>query len=259
MGRGIANQLARGDDWVVRELRNLKEKIRRLESGRSILNNASINKGGIQIVKGGSLRVIDVEGVETARIGALPSPALDKADGTPQPGVLLRREDGSTALFLGDLTPTVAPFKQSLQLFDRLGNVIFADDTDGGVGLARPYVPAGVFADITAPSATTNSASFVGLQWADSYMQHPKVTCSMLVQTSAGTASQVRLTVGGVQIGVPLAIAAASFGQFTIPPSTWPAGSYVHEGRVTVQLEARVTSGTGTVGVRALGFWGVQT
>lgn len=258
--RGIANNIPRGSDWIVREIKALKEDIRSLKSGRKILNNAAIDQGGIQIIKGGSLKVVDTDGIEIARIGALPSPAFDKADGTPQPGLRLLREDGSTALFLGDLNPGVPPFQQSLQLIDRGGNVVFADDTNGGgVGLARPYVPAGVFEDITAPAATTNSAAFVGLQWADSFQQHPKVTASILVQTSAGTAGQVRLTVGGVQIGSALSVPAASFGQFTIPASAWPVGSYAFLQRVTVQIEGRVTAGTGTIGVRGLGLWGVQT
>ena len=207
----------------------------------------------------GSVTVKDSEtGGTIAVIGALPS-AYNRADGSAQPGVVFYREDGSLAAVLADLNPTTPPYKQSWQNIDRSNNIIFADDTNGGVGLARPYLPAGTFQSISPPTDTTTSGTFTGLAWADVYQQHPKITASVLVQTSAGTTGNVRMTVGGVQVCSTLSVGAGVFQQYTLGAGGWPTGTYAFEQRVTVQLEACVTGGTGSIGVRALGLWGVQS
>ena len=71
------------------------------------------------------------------------------------------------------------------------------------------------------------------------------------------TAGQVRMTVGGVQVGATLTVPGNTFAQMTIPAAAWP--SWAWEQRVTVQLEAKVTSGSGSIGLRGMGLWGVQS
>jgi hypothetical protein len=250
-------------DAMAQRVKELEDRIRRLETARS--GNAMTVDGppGITISNGGGIRIED-GGTFQLRTPAdhkvLFAGTIEIPDGSGRTQQIFQvnRDDGSPAFVLADLGTTPGhPHMQALVWIDRAGNVIFADDTDGGAGLARPYLPAGVFAEITPPTVTTSSGSYQAMHWADCFEQNPKVTASVLVQTSAGTAGQIRLTTGPDQIGSVVSIPAGSFGQFTIPAAPWP--NFIYEARVTVQLEARVTSGPGTIGVRPLSIWGVQT
>lgn len=214
------------------------------------------NGGGLTINDGGSLNMTTSTGtiVLSGRRRDIPD-----GSGRVQQGFTLARDDGTVAFYVLDLG--IVPghtHQQSWALLDRAGNVIVAEDTVSGHGIATPYIPAGFFADITPPTATTTSTLFTAMQWADSYQQHPKLTASVLVLTPAGTTGQIRMTVGGSQIGSTVTVPSGTNGQLTIPAGAWP-GTFVFGQRLTVQLEARVTGGTGSIGVRALGLWGVQT
>lgn len=250
--------IPRSFDDLVSIIKDLQRRLRNLETANP-LQAGQIGQGGITATNGGAFSVIDTDGHTVAIIGALP-PAFNRSDGSAQPGTIYYREDGTIAAALADLNPLTPPYKQAWQNVDRSNNVIFADDTNSGFGLARPYIPAGTFVSISVPTDTTTSTSFTGLAWADVFQQHPKITASVLVQTSAGTTGEVRMTiVGGPQVCSTLTVAAGIFGQVTLQPGAWPAGTYAFDQRITMQLEARVTGGTGSIGVRALGLWGVQT
>lgn len=212
--------------------------------------------GGVNILGGGSFSLIDPATGHTVVYLGIAS--IPDGSGRTQMVAYFTRDDGTAALQLAD--DGTAPghaHQQALQWFDRSGNITFSDDTVSGVGVGSPYTPEGVFNDITGPTNTTTSASFVAMQWADCYQQHPKVTAGVLVQTPSGTAGQIRLTIGGSQIGSVVAVPSASFGEMVIAPGAWPGGSFAFQQRVVVQLEARVVSGAGAIGVRGLGLWGV--
>jgi hypothetical protein len=171
----------------------------------------------------------------------------------------IARDDGTTALALGDYGTTPGhTHHQALTMLDRAGNTIFAEDTVSGFGIANPYIPLGTFVDITPPAATTTSTSFVALQWGDIIQQHARLSVSLLAQTSAGTTGEIRLTIGGVQVGI-VSIPAGAFGQYAIGPVAWPSGTFNWLSHGTAQLEGRRTGGTGSIGVRCLGAWGVQS
>jgi hypothetical protein len=208
--------------------------------------------GGVTIAGGGKVQVIDPDTRNTVAYVGSADMQSTSADGHETQMVsLLFRDDGSPALQLADLNAVANhDHKQALQWPDMSSRVIFADDTASGSGIANPYFAEGTLAEISPPAATTTSASFTALRWADSYTQHPKVTANVLVQTAAGTTGEIRLTVNGVLIGTALAIPANSFSNFIIPASAWPSSQYAFESRVIVQLEARRTAGTGTIGVR---------
>jgi hypothetical protein len=89
--------------------------------------------------------------------------------------------------------------------------------------------------------------------------QHPQVRAAVICQTPAGTVGSIRLTVGGVQIGSAVTVPSATFATMVIGPAPWPDGTWIHESFQTVQLEGKVTSGAGALGVRGLSLWGVQT
>ena len=206
----------------------------------------------------GSITVKDSEtGTTIAVIGALPS-AYNRADGSAQPGLLYYREDGSLAAALADLNPTTPPYKQALQLFDRSGNNIVSDDTNGGVGLARPH--------LTGPQLTdTNTARWPGTAnttWttiANAYfeIQQPRLSYVWEIYAPAATTGQFRLLVNGHQIGTTQTIANNAFG-------TWSEIAAVPTGTAfgsspLIELQAQVTVGTGTVIAQQLFLEGTQS
>lgn len=254
----IANIVPIRDDAgaIMRMFRQQAQDIQALQ-GAQTLNAATIDAGGCTITDGGFLRLTTAAGQVILFVG---NTAIPDGSGRTQQAFLLWRDDGSAALAMADLgTINGHTHQQALVWFDRNGDGVFADDTTSGSGIASPYTQEGTFVDITPPTNTTTSTSFVAMQWADVYQQHPKLTASVLVQTPSGTTGQIRMTVGGVQIGSTVAVPSATFQQLTIPIAAWPGGSYAFQQRVVVQLEAKVVTGAGAIGVRALSLWGVQS
>ncbi len=243
MPGGFNNIVPPGAGAIMQKFADLQRQINELRGART-LESAAISRGGISILDGGSLRVIDANGVEIARIGALPSPEYDKLDGTPQPGQIWHREDGSIALFLGDLNPHTPPFKQSLQLLDRAENVIIADDTNGGIGLAVPLLPVQSMIDTniaTWPATTAGAWTMIAESWF--VRQNPGVAFAIYTQADVGTTASFRLTVDGAVVATSPPVA----GTFAMWQGTyyWPHGwTFLSYGDIAI--EAQVTAGTGT-------------
>ncbi len=253
------NNISPGDpiSWFGRRLADLERKVRELAAAPT-LQNASISQGGIAVRNGGAVTVVDADGHTVALIGALPA-AYNRADGSPQPGVAFYREDGSVAAFLGDLSATVAPYKQAWQTFDRAGNVLSADDANSGTGISWPLLNLGGFVDIGSGTVqTTTSAAYVDLQWAASIRQHPRIAASILVRADAATTGAVQIVDGaGNVIGTPIAVAAGAFTQVTLGPVAWPTGTWqFNEGITQLRLQAQRLTGTGAVGGKVVGAWG---
>jgi hypothetical protein len=260
---GIADK-DRPDYWQ-RRLKALEDEVAKLRTAR--VGNAMVvdgspgitvqNGGGLTISDGGQLRLTTANGTVILYVGTNKIP---DGSGRSQQEFFLARDDGSSAFYVADVgTIPNHPHQQAWALLDRAGNIVMAEDTVGGVGLANPYIPLGQFVDITAPTATTTSTSFVAMQWCDAYLQHPKIRGSVLAQTPAGVTGQFRFTIGGVQIGSAVNVSAGFFGQLAFPITAWPAGQFTYEKSITLQLEGRVTGGTGALGLRTLGMWGVQS
>lgn len=221
------------------------------------LENATIGRGGITITKGGALTVKDTDGTVVGIIGALPA-VYDRVDGTPQPGVAFYREDGSLAALLGDLNATIPPYRQSFQVLDRHGHVIMADDTNGGQGVALPYLTFGTPTSNAIPTDLTTSATFTTLQSAAGYWMSAKVTGQILVYSSdASTTGQVRVTdENGTQVGATITVTANEFAWVNWGPVVIP-GNF-GDGKV-LNVQARRTGGTGTIGINAGTLIGVQS
>lgn len=200
-------------------------------------------------------------GGTTGIIGALPS-SYNRSDGSAQPGMILYREDGTTAVVLGDLSPTVAPYKQAYQVFDRSGHDIMSDDTNGGVGLARPYLPLGQFVSIGSGNmATTTSATFTDIQWCVSARQHPKAYFSLIAYSSdSATTGALQVVDQNGNVLASTTVSGSQFSQVALGPVAWPAGSWnFNEGYTTLKLQAQRTAGTGNIGGVVISAWGQQT
>lgn len=231
----------------------LARRIRELEARQDRLDAAIKGLGltidpttdSLVVSSGRAIQVTDGSGHVVAQIGT--QPGFEFTGGAPQAGVSFYREDGTLAVFLGDATPTVLPVKQSFQIFDRAGNVVVADDTNGGKGLANPYVGGGVvFADTnTARWPQTTSASFIDVATGWYRVQNPRLSWDFSLVTDAATAGQARLLIAGTQVSTTQTVG-TSFTDWFGSRVALPAGVNIGD-IVSVQLQLRRTSGTGIV------------
>lgn len=218
-----------------------------LRSG--LLRNASISEGGLTI-RGGFLRLV-AGAVDLFYVGPV---APNKADGTAQQGWIVRRADGTNVLFLRDAIPTDAggALQQALNWYDRTGNVVLADDTNGGVGLARPWLSGGFgrtrFTDFGVGST---SATFETLWDQRISKQQPRleVAYRASMDTSA-TTGETRVLVNGVQLGTTQAETFSVATHFIGPLAV--AGNHMDD--LLVEIQGRRTSTTGTLKVEPL-YW----
>lgn len=239
--------------WINRELTDLRRMIDEIRNAIR-LEAATIADGGLT-VDGGFVKVLDLNGVTQFLFGPI-SPNLD--DGTPQRGWIVRRADATIVLALFDASPGdggPATYRQALNWFDRAGNVVMADDTDGGVGLARPYLPWTFTND--GDNRTTTSGAFVTLHTFAGYRQHPRMTIGLSAFASDGsTAGEVQIVSGVDVLAGPTTIPTGG----SIAPEytfTLPAGSHMQLDYIDIQ--ARRTAGSGDITVRPFYQHGTQT
>lgn len=237
------------DTELLEEFRKLKSRLERLErTPRAI--SASIDTGTFTVVSPDT-------GLVVALFGQLPS-LYNRIDGTPQSGIILYREDGTMAAILADLNPLVPPFKQSWQVLDRNNHVIFADDTNSGVGMALPWLPWSGFQSNSPPTDTTTSGTFVTVQTTVGYKINARIQMQLLIRSdSVGTTGEVQVVDQSSNvIDAIIAVPSASFFYMQLGPTPL-AGGYLDP--ISLFVQARRTAGTGTIGVRGIYVMGLQS
>lgn len=252
------NNVAPGDPMTAmsRRIADLERTVRELAAAPA-LQNATIAQGGIQITNGGSVKVIDTGGNVTAQMGALPA-QYNRSDGTPQPGLRFCRPDGTIALFIGDLSPTVPPYNAAFQVSDRAGRIVLADDTNSGHGLAAPHIDAGGMYDTNALKwpATTN-ATFTTIAFKYYEVQNARVTWQIQMYADAGITAQYRLLMSGAQAGTTQTIPAGTITNWSTDANL-PAGVTVGS-VVLVELQALSSATSGSARAQCLRFSGQQS
>lgn len=206
----------------------------------------SSQTGGRYTIRGGALVVEAADGDPSVYFGAV-APTLP--DGTFQPGFIMWREDGTIAAAMYDPSPQPAgpgDYKQFLAIYDRAGNILFSDDTDSGQGIARPYLAYAFYSGrFTDTPSVTSSGTFETLWQAVGYKQNPRLFVGASSLADSGITGEVRVLVNGTQLGTTQAVTASpvahSFGPAAIPGS--------HMSSLTIQIQARVTAGTGNLRV----------
>lgn len=258
MAGGYSHQ-PQGIDALIAQLQALQRQINGLQRQINALGiRIDPETNALLIDSGRGVQVIDDDGHAVTIIGALPT-EFNRSDGSRQPGVAFYREDGTLAGLLGDLNPTVPPYKQAWQIFDRANNVVMADDTNGGKGLANPYVGGGVvLADTdTARWPQTTSGSFIDIASGWYRVQNPRLSWDINMVCDPATAGEVKLLVGGTQVSTTQ-IVGTSFIDWFGDRVALPAGVGIGN-IVAVRLQARRTSGTGSVYAIAQRFEGDQS
>lgn len=218
------------------------------------LRNASITQGGLTISNGGTLKLRSADDVDTFYVGPV-TPAL--WDGSSQPGLLMRRNDGTLVLSLYDAFPTPGGYSQALAWWDRSSNTIIADDTNSGQGIARPYIGGGFgrarYADM---SVSTTSSTFETVWETRLYKQQPQLEVGFkATMDTTATTGEVRVLVNGTQIG-PVKTQAFSIATQVVGPAPVQGA---HMDYLTVEIQARRTSATGACRVEALYWTGRQS
>lgn len=207
------------------------------------LRNAVITQGGLTI-KGGLLRMLSAVtgGTSTFYVGPV-SPNLP--DGSYQPSVIIRRNDGTVALLLWDPRPDLDGYNQFLGWYDRSGNAVITDDTQSGQGIGRPYLPG-----VGYPAQARHWPSGGAGGWEALYrVRHNKQQPRLAVQAwgscdTAGTTGELRVMVDGVQLGATQSVTSGAVTEFVFGP-TAVAGSFGQ--LLNVELQVQRTAGTGLV------------
>jgi len=232
------------------DLKALRREFNEFRAARR-LESAAIGAGGLTIRDGGRLAVTTPAGQDVLYIGRIdPS----HPDGSPQQGIIARREDGTVAL---SIWTGAGSGVQPLVVWDHLGHGIVAEDLVAG-GLAAPYLAAdGWFGAVEQPTFTTTSGTFSTVTHLPYIKQHPRVTAYYLVRASDGaTSGEIRLVDdSGTQIGSTVTVGLGAFFYGSITGSL--AGSHMSE--QYLHWQARTTAGAGTIGVKGLSTYGVQS
>lgn len=238
---------------------DLIDRIRKLErmvedlSGRLNIRPAlnTIVGGSMTIKDGGTLLVEDSDGTDVFRLGQI----APDVDGQPQQALIIRRMDGSLALTIWT-SATSGP--QVVTLYDKNSHGIFADDINSsGGGLANPWLPYNVAQPIARDGwGSTTSASYVAVLRTVTPLMQPKIYVQVVQGPASGgtAAGQLKVMVGGVQM-VEGSVGGNIDGVFDIP-------SWAYAGTpqaTTIEVQAKVTSGTGALQVSMRSCYGRQS
>lgn len=182
----------------------------------------------------------------------------DQGPGLGRGYVFRRGEGGEPAFYLGNNQATGTQF---WALADNSANIIMSDDAQSSQGLARPYIPYMAVSAIDSAqstlSVTTTSATFVKAFEFHGPKQHPRIDVQYLLNVPAGLTAQIQLvdtTSTALVIAGPVT---ASFG-FGIAGLVGPVVG-AHMDDIDVELQFRVASGAGTIGITVLHSLGVQS
>lgn len=239
--RGRYNNHEEND--LVSILRDLVRRIEDLERGSGI-GNTSIDSGDLTIGSG------------SLTVGSVPSvyfgPMVFGPDNAS--GWIYRRGDGSIAF---TITGT-AHDNQQWELQDSAGNVIVGDDILD-IGLARPYIHFNFVEHAnTVPSITTTSGTFVPLGTGRFVKQHPYVTVEVLCRASDGsTSGEVQLynTATATSLGTAT-IALGDYSVKTLGPFAMVGTLFSYQ---ELEVQARRTAGAGSIGIRVMNAYGVES
>ncbi|MEV7089907.1 hypothetical protein AB0O07_29160 [Streptomyces sp. NPDC093085] len=241
---------------------DLLDRIRTLERQvRDLMGSANtrpamnrITSGDVVIGDGGRLRVRTGDGDDLLYLGRVQP---DRADETPQQGLLVRRDDGSLALTVWTGAPDTLPV-QAVQILDRKGHVVVADDAVRQ-GLARPYVPYPLPQPVAAERwESTGATGWTTLHRGAGLVQHARVHCRIATETTGGEA-EVRLLANGVPV-----VPAGSEGPVRLVAGARDVAftevlNVAYDTAVTFEVQAHVLTTGATVRCRPLALYGVES
>lgn len=222
-------------------MRRLDEMERRLSEGSAAraAESTTIGQGGLVVKSGGEFSVMH----ETTNAWVMHTGkgASDKYF------VTLRRDDGSVVLEVS----TTPSGDQFCTLRDRANRILYADDANSGVGMARPWLPVVMYCKVGMAAGVFNYVNFTASGTEQQIWEgrvplvsHPWIAVDGIWGQASGTnTTTYRLkVVGGATLGswsVGGGLANDVRGPYNIQP-------YIEQNWLPIQLTAQST-GTGLV------------
>lgn len=237
---------------LIDRIRALERQVQDL-TGRVNIRPAlnTIVGGSVTIKGGGSLLVEDSDGTDVFSIGRI----LPDVDGEQQQATVIRRMDGSLALTVWT-TATSGP--QVITMYDKNSHGIVADDINSvGGGLAIPWLPYNVCQPISRDGwGETTSASYTAVLRTVNGLAQPKMYVQVVQGPASGATAvaQLRVMVGGVQM-VEGSVGGNIDGVYDVPGWAYAGTPQA----TTIEVQAKVTSGTGAVAVSMRSCYGRQS
>lgn len=152
-----------------------------------------ISNGRVVIAEGGSLEVLAPDGTGLFGVGAF-SDWWNHPDGSNQQGVIMQREDGTTAFSVRAFPDASlgGAGTQAVSIWDRTGHQVLSDDTTSGRGIGSPALPM-PFQPLPPANEVITTSSFVNC-WFASIQAHNPVA-SLLLEFSAAPGATCEIKV----------------------------------------------------------------
>lgn len=247
---------------ILDRLRAVEQQLRDL-AGRAQMRPAlnRINHGRVTIAEGGSLEVLAPDGTGLFGVGQFGS-YWNHPDGTPQQGVIMQREDGTTA-FTIRASPTASEggaLTQAVSIWDRSGHIVMGDDTTSGRGIGSPALPM-PFQKLPAGGEAITTSTYQNCWFATVQAHNPVATVQVEFAAAPGVTAdvQVQYRLGSETSWTTVAtdnVTAASSASDPVYKTvwfTWPLDRAEFEQTVFVRIQARQRSGTGGALCNCLG------
>ncbi len=223
---------------------DLGTRLRALEQQVKDLRRATLASA---VISSGSLEVRDpTDGHVIIRVG------VHDYGGGPVPGFAIFRTDGSTAFWAFDTSSGDGGY---VAIYDDQQNEVVRPDTIAGQGLATPWLSHHVtpWSRVLTPPETTTSGTFTTLWRSHLTKQHAQFRVRLVAKCAADTSGEVRLAVGGTQVSSTLGLPVANYQYHDI----YATVDGFHLSDVSLDVDARRTAGTGTVGIEVVDVQGL--
>lgn len=222
------------------------DRLTQMERRIQQLSTAVNTRPALNTVSGGTLEVGPAAGSPVFKIGKWP--------GTNEYRMELRRQTGQLAISMynGDGTATSL---QPLRLYDKAEREILSDDINTG-GLARPWLnmlPPQDTSTTRWPQTTSTAMTTIAMSYNIAWQ--PKMRLVMNTRASSGATGSVQVLVNGAQWGSTVS-AGTDFIYEALISSDF--GS-VYGTQLKVEVQAQVTSASGTVYANPILMYGRQT
>lgn len=247
------------DGDIMRRLRQLEAELREMRSSRR-LESSTIGaggltvkgEGGVTVENGGDLVVEDGGQFLALHPSGTAMLTMYQAENGKYE-ISIRRDDGSAAF----QTITNAQGEQFWTLWDRDDRLLMSDDSVGGKGLARPWLPIFLYQQFPQPTGVGYAhldASLITTEqtvWdGRAVISHPKITIDgVWGQASGSNNSSYRLEVNGETVG------SWNVGTLIVAQrGPYDVSDHVGSDFAPVKLFASAT-GTGAVAAQVLGCY----
>ncbi|MEV7413424.1 hypothetical protein AB0O04_37090 [Streptomyces althioticus] len=251
---------------VLDRLAALEREVRQLR-GRAQIRPAlnQINHGRVVIGEGGTLEVHAPDGTGLFGVGEF-APYYNHVDGSPQQGVVMQREDGTTAFTVRAVPSVLGIDTQTVAMWDRAGNGVLADDSASGLGLGSPALPL-PFQKMPAGGEEITGTAFEQCWFAGVQRMNPIAAVHLELGVAPGATGEARVqyrravesewsVVGSFTASTP---SSAGSAQYTTRWITFPLDRADFEDVVFVRVQARRSAGSGGVICNSLGGYTRRT